>query len=165
MPAPGCRRFPVGTGIFATLVEILHVFALQRFDLGLDERVHLGEHSRKVVGEGEIHVDSLLKPVQRLLPNPRQCGDGVLVADLDTQAGCAHEDAGEVLEQQGDGRCGVLGVELAAMSCSWARRTDAATMSIPKRRNSFCTAANRGWVAASCATAIMIPMFCLNMFQ
>ncbi len=38
-------------------------------------------------------------------------------------------------------------------------------MSIPNRRNSFCTAANRGWVAASCATAIMMPMFCLNMFQ
>ena len=40
-----------------------------------------------------------------------------------------------------------------------------ATMSMPKRRNSFCTAANRGCVAASCATAIMMPMFCLNMFQ
>ena len=38
-------------------------------------------------------------------------------------------------------------------------------MSMPKRRNSFWTAANRCWVAASCATAIMMPMFCLNMFQ
>ena len=38
-------------------------------------------------------------------------------------------------------------------------------MSMPKRRNSFCTAANRRWVAASWATAIMMPMFCLNMFQ
>jgi hypothetical protein len=34
------------------------LFAFQRFDLGLDERVHLGEYCRKMVGEGEIHVDS-----------------------------------------------------------------------------------------------------------
>ncbi len=40
----------------ATLVEVLHVFAFQRFDLGLDERVHLGEQSRKVLWESEIHV-------------------------------------------------------------------------------------------------------------
>ena len=35
-------------------------------------------------------------------------------------------------------------------------------MSMPNRRNSFCTAANRGWVAASCAMAIMMPMFWLE---
>ena len=38
-------------------------------------------------------------------------------------------------------------------------------MSMPKRRNSFCSSANRGWAAASWSTATMMPMFCLNMFQ
>ena len=38
-------------------------------------------------------------------------------------------------------------------------------MSMPNRRNSFCTSANRCWAAASWSTATMMPMFCLNMFQ
>lgn len=46
---------PIGAGMLAALVEILDVLALQRFDLVLDERVHRGEHARKVFGQGEIH--------------------------------------------------------------------------------------------------------------
>ena len=34
---------PVGTGMFAAVVEVLDVLAFQRLDLGLDERVHLVE--------------------------------------------------------------------------------------------------------------------------
>src|SRR5262245_22583461 len=51
-----------------------------------------------------------LEPVQRLLPNPRQRGDRVLVADLEPEPGCADEDGGEVLEQQRDRRRRVFGI-------------------------------------------------------
>jgi hypothetical protein len=44
--------------MLATLVEVLHVLAFQRLDLGLDELVHLGEQARKVLRQSEIHVFS-----------------------------------------------------------------------------------------------------------
>src|SRR5246127_4982086 len=53
--------------------------------------------------------------VQGFLPDRRQGCDGVLVADFQAQssgAGGAHEDGGEVLEQQRDGRRRVVRVEL-----------------------------------------------------
>ncbi len=38
----------VGAGELAPMIEVLHVLCLQRRDLGVDERVDLGEHARKV---------------------------------------------------------------------------------------------------------------------
>ena len=58
LPARDAAVVPIGAGVLAALVEVLHVFAFQRFDLGLDERVHLGEQARKMFREGEIHIDS-----------------------------------------------------------------------------------------------------------
>ena len=55
LPPRDAAVVPVGARILAALVEVLDVFAFQRFDLGLDERVHLGEQAGKMVGEAEIH--------------------------------------------------------------------------------------------------------------
>ena len=57
---------PVGAGVFAALVEELHVLGLQRGDLALDERVHVGEQPRKVFGQREIHGDLLLRQPYRV---------------------------------------------------------------------------------------------------
>src|SRR4029079_13360417 len=46
---------PIGAGMLAALVEVLDVLALQRFDLRLDELVHLDQQAGKVFGESEIH--------------------------------------------------------------------------------------------------------------
>ena len=59
LPPRDAAVLPVGAGVLAALVEVLHVLAFQRLDLGLDERVHLGEQARKVFGQGEIHGDLL----------------------------------------------------------------------------------------------------------
>src|ERR1700761_3841417 len=58
LPARDAAVVPIGAGILPALVEVLHVLALQRLDLRLDECVHLGEQSRKVFWESEIHIDS-----------------------------------------------------------------------------------------------------------
>ncbi len=60
-PPRDAAVLPVGAGVLAALVEVLDVFAFQRFDLGLDERVHLGEQARKMFGESEIHSDLLVR--------------------------------------------------------------------------------------------------------
>ena len=58
------------------------VFAFQWFDLGLDERVHLGEQARKMVWQSEIHGDLLSCParggpvIYAPLPQRRQLGSG-----------------------------------------------------------------------------------------
>src|SRR6185312_11368030 len=46
---------PVGAGIFAPLVEVLHVLALERLDLALDELIDLIQYTRKVIRQREIH--------------------------------------------------------------------------------------------------------------
>ena len=45
----------IGAGELTTPVEVLHVLALQRLDLRVDERIHLGQQRRKMLGEDEIH--------------------------------------------------------------------------------------------------------------
>ena len=45
----------VGAGELAPPIEVLHVLALERLDLRLDERVHLGQQRGEVVGQVEIH--------------------------------------------------------------------------------------------------------------
>jgi hypothetical protein len=49
-------------------------------------------------------------------PDSRERGNGIRVADLEPDARCADEDCGEVLEQQGDRRRGVLRVEFVAVA-------------------------------------------------
>src|SRR6266403_4116 len=63
-----------------------------------------------------LSTSNSLEPVQGLLPNPRERGDCVVVADPHPQGRRADEDGGEVLEEQCDGRRGVLGIELAAVA-------------------------------------------------
>ncbi len=46
---------PIGAGMLPALVEVLHVLGLQRGDLALDERIHVGKQPRKVFGQVEIH--------------------------------------------------------------------------------------------------------------
>ena len=53
---------PIGAGVLSTPVEVLHVLGLQRGDLPLDERVHLGDKSRKVFWQVEIHDELLYAP-------------------------------------------------------------------------------------------------------
>ena len=36
---------PIGAGVLSAVVEVLDVFAFQRFDLHLDELVHVGENA------------------------------------------------------------------------------------------------------------------------
>jgi hypothetical protein len=59
---PGALRYatvlPIGAGVLAPVVEVLHVLGFQGLDLGVDERVHLGQQSGKVFWQSEIHVDS-----------------------------------------------------------------------------------------------------------
>src|SRR5580693_3853110 len=60
-----------------------------------------------------------LVAVQSFLPDRRQRGDRVLVADFQAKAfrsGAADEHGGEVLEQQGDCGSDVLGVQVAAVA-------------------------------------------------
>ena len=59
LPPRDAAVVPVGAGVLAALVEVLHVLAFQRLDLGLDERVHLGQQARKMFWESEIHCDLL----------------------------------------------------------------------------------------------------------
>ena len=161
----------VGAGELAMPVEVLHVLAFQRFDLGLDERVHLRQQSPEgVPGVRNPQCSPLaellaLEPVQRLLPYRRQRCDGVLVADLNPRADGRRNTVVKFSKSRAMAAATYWGCRSRAYPCSWARRTDAATMSMPNCRNSFCTAANRCWVAPSWATATMMPMFCLNMFQ
>ena len=63
-----------------------------------------------------IPHDLSSRAIEGLLPNCSQGRDGVLVADLDSETRLPDEDGGEVLEQQRDGRRGVLRVELAAVT-------------------------------------------------
>ena len=61
LPLPRCGMPPLSQSVRAfsrRWSKYWMCLAFQRFDLGLDERVHLGEHSRKMLGEGEIHGDS-----------------------------------------------------------------------------------------------------------
>jgi hypothetical protein len=46
---------PVGAGMLAAMVEILHVLALERLDLALDEGVELGELADGSLRQREIH--------------------------------------------------------------------------------------------------------------
>lgn len=41
--------------MLAAVVEILDVLAFQRFDIGLDEFVHLGKQTGKMFWQTEIH--------------------------------------------------------------------------------------------------------------
>ncbi len=59
LPPRDAAVVPVGAGVLATLVEVLHVLAFQRLDLRLDERVHLGQQAGKMFGQSEIHGDLL----------------------------------------------------------------------------------------------------------
>ena len=59
LPRRDAVVIPIGARMLSTLVEILDVFAFQRLDFGLDERIHLGQHARKMFWEGEIHGDLL----------------------------------------------------------------------------------------------------------
>ncbi len=63
LPRPGrdATVLQIGARELAAPVEVLHVLGFQRLDLGLDEGVHLGQHARKVVRQGEIHGDSFLE--------------------------------------------------------------------------------------------------------
>src|ERR1700743_2531400 len=66
-----------------------------------------------------ISLRSRRAAVQSLFPDRRQGRNGILVADLEAQSfgsGTPDEHRGEVLEQQGDGRGGVLGFELGSMA-------------------------------------------------
>src|SRR5881397_1308645 len=56
------------------------------------------------------------EPVQCLLPDPRECGDGVVIAEFEAESGRPDEDRGEVLEQQRDRRRGVLGMKVVAVA-------------------------------------------------
>ena len=47
---------PIGARILAPMVEELHVFALQRLDLGLDESVEFREFGRYFRRQFEVHV-------------------------------------------------------------------------------------------------------------
>ena len=60
LPLRDAPVVPVGAGVLAAMVEVLDVLPFQRFDLGLDERVHLGQQARKVLGESKIHGDPSL---------------------------------------------------------------------------------------------------------
>src|SRR5579864_2505490 len=46
---------PIGAGVFAPVVEELHVVALERLDLALDELVERGELPCDLRGNGKIH--------------------------------------------------------------------------------------------------------------
>ena len=62
VPVRDAAVLKISAGEFAAPVEVLHVLALERFDLGVDECVHLGQEWRKVLGQGEIHQFSLGRP-------------------------------------------------------------------------------------------------------
>jgi hypothetical protein len=57
LPPRDAAVVPVCPGVFAAMVEVLDVLPFQRLDLGLDERVHIGQQARKVLGESKIHGD------------------------------------------------------------------------------------------------------------
>ena len=50
---------PIGAGVLAPMIEELHVLALERLDLGLDEGVELGELGRNFLGQFKVHRASL----------------------------------------------------------------------------------------------------------